>query len=108
ARVSMSHPSFVLLLIDFLIFVLFVLLIRYVCCVLFFLVCWFASLFSLFIIRFLAFFFCFFFFSSRRRHTRSKRDWSSDVCSSDLTFNILNFEVVILLANHFIDLSFFD
>src|SRR5699024_11355858 len=26
----------------------------------------------------------FFFFSSRRRHTRSKRDWSSDVCSSDL------------------------
>src|SRR5699024_11465408 len=23
-------------------------------------------------------------FSSRRRHTRSKRDWSSDVCSSDL------------------------
>src|SRR5699024_12119177 len=23
--------------------------------------------------------------SSRRRHTRSKRDWSSDVCSSDLT-----------------------
>src|SRR5699024_11233690 len=29
---------------------------------------------------FLYFFFC----SSRRRHTRSKRDWSSDVCSSDL------------------------
>src|SRR5699024_816192 len=27
---------------------------------------------------------CVFFFSSRRRHTRSKRDWSSDVCSSDL------------------------
>src|SRR6266536_5835903 len=26
----------------------------------------------------------FFFFSSRRRHTRSTRDWSSDVCSSDL------------------------
>src|SRR5207247_3386240 len=25
------------------------------------------------------------FFSSRRRHTRSTRDWSSDVCSSDLT-----------------------
>src|SRR5699024_12188042 len=25
-----------------------------------------------------------FVFSSRRRHTRSKRDWSSDVCSSDL------------------------
>src|SRR5437868_1221521 len=29
----------------------------------------------------------FFFFSSRRRHTRSKRDWSSDVCSSDLIAN---------------------
>src|SRR5690349_9671514 len=27
----------------------------------------------------------FFFFSSRRRHTSSLRDWSSDVCSSDLT-----------------------
>ena len=26
-----------------------------------------------------------FFFSSRRRHTRCGRDWSSDVCSSDLT-----------------------
>src|SRR5207248_4045914 len=26
-----------------------------------------------------------FFFSSRRRHTRSYGDWSSDVCSSDLT-----------------------
>src|SRR3712207_8762601 len=28
--------------------------------------------------------FYFFFFSSRRRHTRYWRDWSSDVCSSDL------------------------
>src|SRR5690606_40140563 len=28
--------------------------------------------------------YCFFFFSSRRRHTRFSRDWSSDVCSSDL------------------------
>src|SRR5206468_9401649 len=28
-----------------------------------------------------------FFFSSRRRHTRSDRDWSSDVCSSDLIVN---------------------
>src|SRR3989442_10230313 len=27
---------------------------------------------------------CIFFFSSRRRHTRCGRDWSSDVCSSDL------------------------
>src|SRR5216684_5691188 len=30
------------------------------------------------------FFLFFFFFSSRRRHTRCSRDWSSDVCSSDL------------------------
>src|SRR5436190_8708994 len=29
-----------------------------------------------------------FFFSSRRRHTRSLCDWSSDVCSSDLTVRI--------------------
>src|SRR3712207_7111216 len=32
------------------------------------------------------FMFCFF-FSSRRRHTRYWRDWSSDVCSSDLNRN---------------------
>src|SRR5687768_17910497 len=31
-------------------------------------------------------YFFFFFFSSRRRHTRCSRDWSSDVCSSDLPF----------------------
>src|SRR5260221_8818967 len=30
-----------------------------------------------------------FFFSSRRRHTRSLCDWSSDVCSSDLACTIL-------------------
>src|SRR6266498_4709317 len=30
----------------------------------------------------------FFFFSSRRRHTRCGRDWSSDVCSSDLISEI--------------------
>src|SRR5207249_8130283 len=29
-----------------------------------------------------------FFFSSRRRHTSSKRDWSSDVCSSDLDLDV--------------------
>src|SRR2546421_6933886 len=34
---------------------------------------------------FCSWFLFFFFFSSRRRHTRSDRDWSSDVCSSDLT-----------------------
>src|SRR5947209_11311496 len=32
----------------------------------------------------------FFFFSSRRRHTRYWRDWSSDVCSSDLVILIKN------------------
>src|SRR2546421_7568426 len=31
----------------------------------------------------------FFFFSSRRRHTRSDRDWSSDVCSSDLVSGVI-------------------
>src|SRR3989449_11456228 len=30
----------------------------------------------------------FFFFSSRRRHTRCSRDWSSDVCSSDLLIQV--------------------
>src|SRR5690606_39798742 len=32
-------------------------------------------------------FYFLFFFSSRRRHTRFSRDWSSDVCSSDLSAN---------------------
>src|SRR5216684_7374210 len=32
----------------------------------------------------------FFFFSSRRRHTRCSRDWSSDVCSSDLVGRALD------------------
>src|SRR2546422_10056440 len=32
----------------------------------------------------MSYFLFFFFFSSRRRHTRCSRDWSSDVCSSDL------------------------
>src|SRR5690606_27615987 len=31
---------------------------------------------------------CCLFFSSRRRHTRFSRDWSSDVCSSDLTLSM--------------------
>src|SRR5260370_36886240 len=31
----------------------------------------------------------YFFFSSRRRHTRFKCDWSSDVCSSDLEFTFV-------------------
>src|SRR5207302_6621964 len=34
------------------------------------------------------FLFFLFFFSSRRRHTRFSRDWSSDVCSSDLRLDV--------------------
>src|SRR5690606_39779803 len=46
----------------------------------------FLLLFCLLLFTFLSFcfFFFLFFFSSRRRHTRFSRDWSSDVCSSDL------------------------
>src|SRR2546429_5017089 len=40
-----------------------------------------------------------FFFSSRRRHTRCSRDWSSDVCSSDLIEQIgRHFSVVAVLC----------
>src|SRR5690349_23497499 len=49
----------------------------------FFFGCTFFFHFFSFLFLFSVFFF-FFFFSSRRRHTRSLRDWSSDVCSSDL------------------------
>src|SRR2546421_1242864 len=53
-----------------------------------------------------------FFFSSRRRHTRSDRDWSSDVCSSDLqddhelgpihnqVFGVDNLGIFVELAGH--------
>src|SRR5436305_3030647 len=41
-------------------------------------------MFSFLVFKFFFIFF-FFFFSSRRRHTRCGRDWSSDVCSSDLS-----------------------
>src|SRR5690606_40380061 len=44
-------------------------------------------------------YFSFFFFSSRRRHTRFSRDWSSDVCSSDLGFVRLEFRAA-RWANH--------
>src|SRR5689334_24142807 len=44
-------------------------------------------LFVLFCYSLFLFFIFFFFFSSRRRHTRWNCDWSSDVCSSDLTGN---------------------
>src|SRR5215471_4598033 len=36
-----------------------------------------------------------FFFSSRRRHTRSLRDWSSDVCSSDLVTGFGQYRVTL-------------
>src|SRR5699024_11624113 len=45
-----------------------------------------------------------FFFSSRRRHTRSKRDWSSDVCSSDLEIS-QHIPVVIATHNNTIGVS---
>src|SRR2546422_4267670 len=41
----------------------------------------------------------FFFFSSRRRHTRCSRDWSSDVCSSDLDKASQNGESLLLLRS---------
>src|SRR3712207_8684869 len=54
----------------------------------------------------------FFFFSSRRRHTRYWRDWSSDVCSSDLLYITLldNVESVHqrLMKDHDIDHSLKD
>src|SRR3712207_7240974 len=40
----------------------------------------------------------FFFFSSRRRHTRYWRDWSSDVCSSDLFWIVPAVVVVLALV----------
>src|SRR5476651_1837893 len=40
--------------------------------------------FFFFLMKWKSLFLFFFFFSSRRRHTRYWRDWSSDVCSSDL------------------------
>src|SRR5258706_11693340 len=49
--------------------------------------CW-AKFFWIFYRDFLcngSYFIFFFFFSSRRRHTRLVSDWSSDVCSSDLS-----------------------
>src|SRR5260221_7538873 len=50
--------------------------------------------------------FCFFFFSSRRRHTRSLCDWSSDVCSSDLPYSawVIAFDAGTLKQTGAIDL----
>src|SRR5690625_5932576 len=44
-----------------------------------------------------------FFFSSRRRHTRWPRDWSSDVCSSDLTASAYAAQIGAMKANDEID-----
>src|SRR2546428_4953031 len=50
----------------------------------------------------------FFFFSSRRRHTRSDRDWSSDVCSSDLVdldaLDVISFPVGV--ARRFMNVTY--
>src|SRR5699024_11628571 len=51
-----------------------------------------------------------FFFSSRRRHTRSKRDWSSDVCSSDLvvfSFRYIDCPSVTAQASSFREVLFY-
>src|SRR5690625_6877290 len=62
---------------------------------------------------FYLFFVSSFFFSSRRRHTRWPRDWSSDVCSSDLSWQFGSFLIIfgsLLWAGNFqlIDFSFID
>src|SRR3989449_11726153 len=52
----------------------------------------------------------FFFFSSRRRHTRCSRDWSSDVCSSDLSgsdpeVTIEGLRMIMLGSNNYLGLA---
>src|SRR3712207_9305938 len=44
----------------------------------------------------------FFFFSSRRRHTRYWRDWSSDVCSSDIQGLNLYFFILLIFFYYLI------
>src|SRR2546429_3645918 len=52
---------------------------------------------------------CFFFFSSRRRHTRCSRDWSSDVCSSDLKYaNVVGAPVGRSVSGGFDPAEFFE
>src|SRR5690606_34849086 len=46
--------------------------------------------------------FCFF-FSSRRRHTRFSRDWSSDVCSSDLVPGLFSGFATFLFRQFYLD-----
>src|SRR5438067_11310226 len=47
-----------------------------------------------------------FFFSSRRRHTRSKRDWSSDVCSSDLV--VVRWRLVAIVGKSLVAASWIE
>src|SRR5260221_1851017 len=47
-----------------------------------------------------------FFFSSRRRHTRSLCDWSSDVCSSDLIFFLVGFMASYMTVLSWADYSY--
>src|SRR5260221_7735810 len=47
--------------------------------------------------------FLFFFFSSRRRHTRSLCDWSSDVCSSDLKIRASISDILPVDGANFVD-----
>src|SRR5690554_7213330 len=58
-----------------------------------FVVCWYLRVSGIFF---------FFFFSSRRRHTRCGRDWSSDVCSSDLMF----ISIVGAMATGFVGIAY--
>src|SRR5207245_7748207 len=49
----------------------------------------------------MVFFILFFCFASRRRHTRCYRDWSSDVCSSDLLQTVAGIHAFSTAANFF-------
>src|SRR5947199_1235956 len=84
-------------------FLVFVLIVRLNCSLIIFLL----SVFRLFsvLLRLVVCVFLltclFFFFSSRRRHTRCLSDWSSDVCSSDLSASVIgagSFRVRVALA----------
>src|SRR3712207_8925130 len=56
------------------------------------------TVFHIFVYSFIS---LFFFFSSRRRHTRYWRDWSSDVCSSDLGAPVARPSAVICIGMNY-------
>src|SRR5581483_2216339 len=62
----------------------------------------------LFVFKFNSLLRVFFFFSSRRRHTRYWRDWSSDVCSSDLASVDLAKDLGDMKRSHPIDVNAID